>query len=380
MNQTDFDIIIIGGGCAGMQLLYALVTHNNYNNQNVLVIDDGTSINQNKSWCSWIRNDHFDYAHLISKKWHALSVGTNGKTRTKLIAPYSYTYINSQTFFDFHYSYFKPLRTLQFITDHVINVVESAGNVTVRTEKSEFTCSKVYNSQYTRTDIAQKSSTYIHQQFHGLFIETENNVFNTETAVLMDFIGSQDHAVTFMYVLPFTPNKALVEITRFTVTLDINQESDESVLHDYIHSQYKTKFRILNKEAGVLPMTDYRFSNNYSQNIIPIGIAAGMMKPSTGYAFNRIYRHSKQLSNNYYSKIDSANNKERFFFYDKLLLKLIEINPRKASEVLQCLFKRVPISKILQFLDEDSSIKDEMALFLRLPKSDFIRLIPSINY
>jgi lycopene beta-cyclase len=380
MKQTDYDIIIIGAGCAGMQLLYALVNHSNFNHQRILIIDDGHSANQNKSWCSWVQSGHYDYTQLISKQWNLLGIGANGTTRTKSIDPYSYTYINSQTFFDYHYSYFKPFTSLQFITDHVTNIVTSGDTVTITTEHDTFTCTKVYNSQFKSADITLNSSTYIHQQFHGLFIETENKVFNTEAAVLMDFIGNQQNAVTFMYVLPFTANKALLEITRFTSSLNINHEADEMILQDYIKNQYKTNFQIISKESGVLPMTDYRFRRENSNSVIPIGIAAGMMKPSTGYAFNRIHRHSKLLSNAYYHNTISIHNKERFFFYDKLLLKLIELNPQKASAALQCLFKRVPMSRILRFLDEDSSLKDEIALFLQLPKSDFIRLLPSIAY
>lgn len=378
MKQPDYDIIILGGGCAGMQLAYAMANHASFNKERILIIDDGNSMHQKKSWCSWIQSDDYDYNSLISKRWNALSIGLNGSNRTRSIAPYSYTYINSQTFFDYHYNFIEQHQSIQLHIDRVTNIHHEPNGVTVFTEKSRFTCTKLYSSIYNNTDIAQNSKSYIHQQFHGLFIETENNVFDTETAVLMDFIGSQDKAVTFMYVLPFTPKKALFEITRFTSNLNIRQEADEAILADYIKTHYKTNFQITSRESGILPMTDYQFSKTCSNNIIPIGIAAGMMKPSTGYAFNRIYRHSKLLSNAYYTNANYTHHKERFFFYDKLLLKLIELNPRKASEILQCLFRKVPMNKILKFLDEDSTIQDEIALFLQLPKSDFIKLIPSI--
>ena len=54
------------------------------------------------------------------------------------------------------------------------------------------------------------------QHFMGWEITTETPVFNPEIGTLMDFSLSQQHGITFMYILPVSPNRALVEYTLFT--------------------------------------------------------------------------------------------------------------------------------------------------------------------
>jgi lycopene beta-cyclase len=54
------------------------------------------------------------------------------------------------------------------------------------------------------------------QHFVGWEIEAESEIFNPERAVFMDFDLPQKNGVTFMYVLPFSKKRALVEYTLFS--------------------------------------------------------------------------------------------------------------------------------------------------------------------
>jgi len=56
---------------------------------------------------------------------------------------------------------------------------------------------------------------FLWQHFKGETIQFEKEVFETETARLMDFNVDQQKATAFMYVLPITKKKALVEYTVF---------------------------------------------------------------------------------------------------------------------------------------------------------------------
>src|SRR5690606_32000410 len=51
------------------------------------------------------------------------------------------------------------------------------------------------------------------QHFVGWEVEAEGPVFDPETPVLMDFAVEQARGIHFMYVLPFSPTRALVETT-----------------------------------------------------------------------------------------------------------------------------------------------------------------------
>ena len=57
------------------------------------------------------------------------------------------------------------------------------------------------------------------QHFAGLEVEVDRPVFDPTTAVLMDFRVDQSHGMHFMYVLPFSPTRALLESTMFSTQI-----------------------------------------------------------------------------------------------------------------------------------------------------------------
>ena len=56
------------------------------------------------------------------------------------------------------------------------------------------------------------------QHFVGLEVEVDKPVFDSDTAILMDFRVDQSHGLHFMYVLPFSSTCALIESTMFSTT------------------------------------------------------------------------------------------------------------------------------------------------------------------
>ena len=57
------------------------------------------------------------------------------------------------------------------------------------------------------------------QHFLGQEIEVDRPVFDDSTAILMDFRVDQSHGMHFIYLLPFSPTRALVESTSFSTKI-----------------------------------------------------------------------------------------------------------------------------------------------------------------
>ncbi len=91
----------------------------------------------------------------------------------------------------------------------------------------------IFNSIVFLKPELKKKEYYLLQHFKGWIIETENPVFNSSEATLMDFRVSQQHGTTFVYVMPFSATKALVEYTLFTEKLLDPLQYDEG-LKEYI--------------------------------------------------------------------------------------------------------------------------------------------------
>jgi lycopene beta-cyclase len=109
---------------------------------------------------------------------------------------------------------------------------------------------------------------------------------------MFDFRTPQDGAMRFMYILPFSPTRALVEYTLFSKNLLITGEYDAGLLHyipDHLHL-CNAEYKIVDVEDGIIPMTDYPFIRKLGKHILATGTKGGLIKPSMGYAFLRMQK------------------------------------------------------------------------------------------
>jgi len=378
MITKEYDIIIIGAGCAGMQLMHTFIHHPSYSGQRILLLDDGKSVQQSKTWCFWYQPGSHPYEHLISKHWNQLSIGTHSIFQTKAINPFVYGHINSKDFFDYHFALIQQNPQVQYFEEQVLYTEKRENRFFLRTNKGNYTSRYVFSSSWNHKMVVEQSHVFLEQQFFGWQIQTENNVFNENAATLMDFRTDQNQGVSFAYVLPFSSKNALIEFTSFS-DKPFDTLYFEKMLTDFIDSKFNTSFKIIKGEQAVIPMTDHAFKRYTDEGAINIGTAAGMVKPTTGYAFNRILKDSAYLTTQVLNgKRISEFKKNRFHFYDRLLLQLIQKKPDQAKYILETLFEKVAFERILQFLDEDTQLWQEGLLFAKLPKISFLQTIPEL--
>jgi Brp/Blh family beta-carotene 15,15'-monooxygenase len=177
-----------------------------------------------------------------------------------------------------------------------------------------------------------------------------------------------------MYVLPFAKNMALIEITRFG-TEKIQKGEAEIILENYIRD-LRVDYDISNREHGVIPMSTASIESiSYGSKWVKTGAGAGMIKPSTGYAFHALAQdaldHTEALKKSLPYVRNSSSS--RFQFYDRLLLKILEKSPENGKRIFEQLFKHVPIKEVLRFLSEKSTIEKEVFIFSKLPVGIFMK-------
>lgn len=371
----DANIIIVGGGCAGMQLINALLKLSKEQTGDILLIENSLK-QSHKSWCFWT-NEPSEYDFLVSKRWDELKFISPTSDLTKDILPFCYNYINSDHFYDYHNDLIAKTLRVRVVNDEFIRFESENNGIRVITNNRTYQANHVYNSV---PDFSAVNLNTIHlwQHFKGWFIKTDNPVFRTNQATIMDFNIPQDGASHFMYVLPFSDTEALVEFTSFSVVDSYTEDYYNSYLKNYISEKINANYEILRIEDGKIPMTNMYFPATNDRGVINIGSAAGAVKPSTGYAFNRISKHTKYLIKcflNGNKKVKSLPGSNRFYFYDSLLLQIIQKQPEKVSKIMNQLFTRNSFRNILNFLDENSNVLDEISLFSTLPKRLFLKQV-----
>lgn len=228
-------------------------------------------------------------------------------------------------------------------------------------------------------DLAIREGTVtLYQHFHGWRIVSDEPQFDVSTATMMDFRVDQSGGVCFVYVLPYSNVEALVECTVFSANQWPIGEYERR-LSTYIAEQLSCQnYRIIDTETGVIPMNDRIPLRERGSAWIGIGTAAGLTKPTTGYTVARCLHDAERLFQHY---LETGNWRApsrapaRFDWYDRLLLRIIRDEPQQVSLILWRLFERNPVERILRFLDEETTLWEEITLFWSLPWMPFLRAI-----
>ncbi|NBW02753.1 MAG: hypothetical protein EBR87_03410 [Cytophagia bacterium] len=360
-DKEIFDMAIIGAGAAGLQLLYELTQAPAIDPLKILVIDSGDR--SEKTWCFWQNNPPI-YSHLIEKKWNHLAfVGADGTEIKSCVEPIHYQYISSEKFYSYFFSEYIPKNPgITVVAGLAKEVVQEDENFSILLASGEaYLTKKVADSRFNQEDWQNSGGLY--QHFYGKFIRTDTPTFDENKATLMDFSLRQkhEHFTCFHYILPFSKTHALVETTVFST------KKYELAYYQELWEEYReTKlgaipYALEKEEMGSIPMSDYVFLLE-SEGILKIGTAAGQVKASTGYAFTRMNQDAKNIVSNSVRKRPG-----RFRFYDRLLLSIIKTDTKQFPEVMKRLFHSVPMPQILMFLDEKSTLAQEIQIFCRLP-------------
>ena len=188
----------------------------------------------------------------------------------------------------------------------------------------------------------------------------------------MDFRTPQHGGLRFVYVLPVSARRALVEHTRFGSEAAPDPDGVPRYLEDVLGAG---SFIVLRREAGILPLQP-RFPSPRSGRVVPIGNRGGLLKASTGYAYARIQRDSAAIARSLVRDghpFDRPRTRARHRFLDATLLELIRTDPRAVEVAFAELFSRNPADLVLRFLDEDTTVTEEARLLRTLPPRPFLR-------
>ena len=239
--------------------------------------------------------------------------------------------------------------------------VENQVCLSVKTDQKEYFGHYVFDSRPKKIREPFQKKYSISQSFYGLKIKLKRRSFEDRVYRMMDFRVSQAKATQFVYILPYSKDTALIELTRFGKDiLQINEA--ENILNKFIECNFG-EYTVVGKERGIIPMTPVSPRGNTKANVINIGTRGGNVKPSTGYAFKNMYDQSRLICNSVSFKNKSLSKKNRFLFYDQLLLIILTRWPEKGRFIFERLFKTNSPVFVLNFLDEKTKFFGELMEF-----------------
>lgn len=374
-NPTNmiYDIILTGYGAAGLSMLHHLL-QTTWENKSILIIDTSLTEKIKKTWCFW-EDKHVPYQCAKKFYWKKLRVLGERDNVTQSLKRNTYYHIKSEDLYQEISLQISDKNNITFVAENVKKFREIGDKIEVITE------STTYNGRYVVNSIPglnreEKTNYKLTQNFLGWKVAVNAPIFDEDTATLMDFRGGSDPA-SFFYVLPYSRYYALVEFTRFSEKVtDIAHY--ELNLKAYLKDKLGIEdYEIMETEFGVIPMTDYPYKSKLSKRVFQLGTIGGDTKPTTGYTFKQIQKSCKDILNEIIYKKAQPKKQKRFAFYDKLLLNIIAQKPALTESIMLSLFKNNRFDDIFRFLDEESSLFQEMKIFSRLPWKPFIQSLLS---
>ena len=383
----NFDFIILGAGAAGLSLLMRMIDSTHFLNKNILLIDKEPKSKNDRTWCFWENKKGF-FEDVIYRKWDQLDFYSDKFSGDLKIHPYQYKMIRGLDFYNYCFQKIHQFPNIEVKYGDVRSVVSDGKQVSIRINDEILTCvnTTVFNSFYKPKDVLQERtvngqrstgkdlSLKLLQHFKGWLIETDSPAFNAGRATLMDFRVHQRYGTSFIYVLPISETRALIEYTLFTPQTLYAQQYDFE-LQDYISKFLGLRnFRIMEEELGIIPMTNKKF-HFFENGMYNIGIAGGQTKASTGYTFQFIQKQSQAIVDCLIADQDLSGlsgEPGRFHFYDSVLLQLLLSDGLSGKEIFTRLFEKNNSSKIFKFLDNESSIAEELRLIASLQKVPFL--------
>jgi lycopene beta-cyclase len=281
--------------------------------------------------------------------------------------------IRGLDFYTYCFAELQKHASVTFLQAKVETVLDEEKPVVI-VDGKRLTAGYVFNSIPLHKPLLKKKDIWLLQHFKGWMIETTEPAFDVTAATLMDFRIPQQKGTAFCYVLPHSPNKALVEYTLFTASL-LQQEEYDAMLKEYISNFLGiSSYRITETEFGVIPMTNYRFSRG-GRNIINIGTAGGQTKGSSGYTFYFIQQHCRQmvqqLAANQHPQVNLTP--KRFHFYDSVLLEVLDKNGMPGAQIFSTMFKKNKPQDVLAFLNNASTLDTEVKVISTLPTFPFLK-------
>ena len=225
-----------------------------------------------------------------------------------------------------------------------------------------------------------------YQKFLGREFELEmpHGVFEP---IIMDATVTQADGYRFVYVLPLTATRLLVEDTYYADGPALEEERLRASIDAYLAAHGWTARRILREEHGVLPIAiDGDISAFWAEkNGVPaIGLASGLFHPTTGYSLPDAVRtadliaHLPDLSApSVYAALHDhsvATWKARGFFRMLNRLLFFAGASSKRYKILQH-FYRLPDPLVARFYGAKLSRSDKLRILTGKPPVPFANAI-----
>ncbi len=368
-----YDYAVVGAGLSGLTMSYHLADKAP-SDANIALVDMRADYQMDRIWCYWDVLSH-PFLETVQHTWHSWRVRHKGQEVTQTSEQYPYHYIPADRFYDTAFRKISAHGGFELHLGQGVDALEPEGDrVNIKVGDRMLSARQVYDGRLIGSDLSRWRCLL--QHYGGQIVETNRTVFDPDTITLMDFDIPQTNGIAFVYVLPFSRQRALIEPTIFSYR-PLTMDHYRSIIKSYLLERYHvTKYTVEFEEQGIIPMTPQAPPAPADGRIQPIGTQAGMVKGSTGYGFLSIQKSTPLLVQQALASGQSRLRVPRSNFsiwLDTVFLRYIEQYPGHAPEIFFNLFDRVKPDALVRFLSDVARPADYSAVIRAMPKWPFLK-------
>lgn len=370
--MTEYDYILVGGGLQSGLLALALAEHRPA--ARVCVLEAADRVGGNHTW-SFHAADVPPGAEalidpLVAASWPGYEVRFSDFTR---VVPSRYATVTAGRF------------------DAVVRkvIAERGWDLRLRTRADVVTARRVTLDTGEALDGRcvidargpRDAGGCGFQKFLGLEVET-TTPWPDRLPVVMDAAVPQDDGFHFVYTLPLSPTRVLVEDTYFSDTPGLDYPVARRRVEEYLGARVGG-WKVVREEFGVLPMPWQPGPPPPPGGPLVGGYAGGWFHPATGYSFPVALRfavavaavHPEEAQRAAAALADRLSPRWRFArFLNRLLFRLVPPDARR--QVFARLYRTLPPSVLARFYALEFTAADAARIVVgRPPRIDPFRAL-----
>ena len=373
------DVVILGGGCAGLSLAAHLARPGGAALRTV-ILEPRTAYSNDRTWSGWRGKPHL-FSACASTSWARWRVAAGGRVVERGHARRVYETIPAAAF------YAEAQRR-----------IDAAPHISLRLGTAALRTGAGIDGAWVDTDQGRlraqivvdtrppppEAGAGLLQTFTGLEIETELPCFDPAVADLMMFDAPSHHHISFMYGLPLSHTRALLELTRFSAHA-MAPPSEAEVLASLAGACIPAgaRFTVRRFETATLAMRPGLPPPLVHPRLLRLGTLAGAARPATGYAFASIQHQAEALAARLRQGTQAACGWQPaplpawMRFMDALFLRVLRRQPERGPDMLFSLFKHCHPAALIRFMSGTASLADAAFVAASLPPAPFLAALVS---